>query len=96
MKSKCSAMKPTTSTQRKRDCHQLRFLVRPPAPPDMWDGYVPNHNAPSSFSDIANPGGWSEYTFQPVYKDKKYQGHFTPSATKVVPADDDGVRQMNG
>ena len=68
----------------------------PPAPPDTWGGYVPKFNAPVSFSDVDNPGGWSEYTFQPVYKDHKYQGHFTPSAAKVVPANANGEREIDG
>ena len=68
----------------------------PPGPPDTWTGYIPKFDAPPNFDDVDNPGGWSDFTFRPVYKDRKYVGHFTPSAAKVVPKDKDGHRISNG
>ena len=68
----------------------------PPGPPDGWAGYRPKHDAPQE-RDVDNPGGWSNYTFQPKYnKEKEYVDHYTPSGAIVVPENDDGRREMGG
>ena len=66
----------------------------PPDPPDNWTGYVPQYDAPAE-EDVDNPGGWSLYPFAARYNSKKkYEGHFTPSGARVVPVNDDGIRQI--
>ncbi len=41
----------------------------PPGPPVGFLGYMPklDLNATAHFSDVENPGRWSEYVFQPKY-----------------------------
>ena len=36
----------------------------PPGPPEDWAGYCPRYDAPPTFSQVDNPGGWSDFTFQ--------------------------------
>jgi hypothetical protein len=74
----------------------------PPGPPENYRGYLPklDAGAPLLFSEVDNPGGWSEFVFQPKYATergrKKYVGHVTPAGAKVLPANDDGIREHNG
>ena len=67
----------------------------PPSAPDDFKGYEPKHDAPPSFADVDNPGGWSQYTFQATYKNQKYEGCETPCKAKVVPANAEGKRVVN-
>jgi|SaaInl74LU_5_DNA_1037368.scaffolds.fasta_scaffold05988_1 hypothetical protein len=68
----------------------------PPQPPE-GHVYAPKHDAPALFSSVDNPGGFDSYSFQPKYdKSKKYTGHATPAGAKVVPANADGKRIMEG
>jgi len=74
----------------------------PPGPPENYRGYLPklDAGAPLLFSEVDNPGGWSEFVFQPKYATergrKKYVGHVTPAGAKVLPANDDGIREHDG
>ena len=74
----------------------------PPGPPTTFLGYVPKLDAPENFSDVDNPDRWSQFVFQPKYGQmnnrgpKVYVGHRTPAGAKVVPLNDDGVREVNG
>jgi hypothetical protein len=74
----------------------------PPGPPENFWGYLPklDAGAPLLFSEVDNPSGWSEFVFQPKYAmergRKKYVGHVTPAGAKVLPANDDGIREHNG
>jgi hypothetical protein len=57
----------------------------PPGPPITLLGYVPKLDAPAHFSDVDNPGRWSQFVFQPKYGQmnnrgpKVYVGHRTPA-----------------
>jgi len=46
----------------------------PPGAPITYQGYVPKSNAPLFFSEVDNPGGWSDFCFQAKYapKGKEY------------------------
>jgi len=69
----------------------------PPGPPPTWAGYEPKGNAPQSAEGVDNPGSWSLYSFAAKYKKgSEYLGHFTPAGAKVVPADADGQRVVQG
>ena len=74
----------------------------PSGAPIGFIGYCPKFDAPSHFSEVDNPGRWSEFVFQPKYLKVKgmptsaYAGHFTPAGAKVVPADCFGRREVNG
>ncbi len=52
-----------------------------PGSPDSWTPYEPKYGAPS-LDNLDNPGGWSEYTYEPKYtgsrENRSYFGHFTP------------------
>ncbi|KAL7528119.1 hypothetical protein ACHAXR_005384 [Thalassiosira sp. AJA248-18] len=68
----------------------------PPQPPDDWMGYVPKYDAPATFAEIDNPGGWSDYTYRAKYKAGKYVGCATPAGATVVPKNSNGERELNG
>ena len=77
----------------------------PPGAPIGFIGYCAKFDAPSHFSEVDNPGRWSDFVFQPKYvkvkgRDKTttstYAGHFTPAGAKVVPADSFGRCEVNG
>jgi hypothetical protein len=66
----------------------------PPGPPDSWIGYVPQYDGPAK-EDVDNPGNWHMYSFCARFNSKKkYEGHFTPCGARVVPANNDGIRQI--
>jgi hypothetical protein len=68
----------------------------PPQPPPTFTGYVRKHNAPAE-EDIDNPGAWSMFTFTPEFdKSNKNKFHSSPTGARVVPADSNGKRCMNG
>ena len=69
-----------------------------PTPPPSFKGYMPKEGsgAPSTFEEVDNPAGWTDYMFQPKYKGTVYEGHFTPCGAKVAPVGDDGKRVVNG
>ncbi len=67
-----------------------------PQPPPTFTGYVRKHDAPAE-EDIDNPAGWSMFTFTPEFdKQNKYKFHSTPTGARVVPADSNGKRCING
>jgi len=77
----------------------------PPSAPIGFIGYCKKIDAPSHFSEVDNPGRWSDFVFQPKYvkvkgRDKTttstYASHFTPAGVKVVPADSFGQCEGNG
>jgi hypothetical protein len=68
------------------------------APPNWIPPQVPPNWKPTRinvewgepiFDKVDNPGGWSEYTYQPVFnkEKKKYLFHTIPSGATVVPKD---------
>ena len=75
----------------------------PPRRSHQLPGYVPKLDAPLIFNEVDNPAGWDEFVFQAKYAvekgkkgHKKYVGHTTPAGALVVPANDDGIRDING
>lgn len=70
----------------------------PPQPPATFKGYIPKpqSGAPTTFDDVDNPGGWTDFMFQPKYKTNKYECHLSPTGARVVPASPDGKRIMKG
>lgn len=68
----------------------------PPTPPLTFTGYVQKYDGPRK-EDIDNPAGWSDYTYTASFdKNNKYKFHTTPTGARVVPADSNGNRCMNG
>ena len=69
------------------------------APPDFKPKARNESKGEPSFSDIDNPGNWSEYTFRPDFakKDKggNYIGHSLPTGAVPVPVKD-GKREAAG
>ena len=72
----------------------------PPQVPPNWRPPSPNIEwGEPSFDKVDNPGGWSNYTYQPVFnkEKKKYLYHAMPSGATVVPKDTvTGKRERNG
>ncbi len=78
----------------------------PPGAPITFLGCRPKLDAPAFFAEIDNPCRWNEFVFQPKYasekgrngekKQMRYVGHTTPAGAKVVPTNDDGIREING
>jgi hypothetical protein len=75
----------------------------PPGAPINFLGYVPKLDAPLIFEDIDNPARWDQFVFQAKYAvekggkgPKKYVRHTTPAGALIVPANDDGIREING
>ncbi len=78
----------------------------PPGAPINFLGYIPKLDAPAHFADVDNPGCWSNFVFQPKYaveegrkgekKTIRYVSHTTPAGEKVVPANEYGIRKVNG
>ena len=72
----------------------------PPQVPPNWRPSSPNIElGEPSFDKVDNPGGWSAYTYQPVFnkEKKKYLFHAMPSGATVVPKDTQtGKRELNG
>ena len=75
----------------------------PPGVPINFLGYVPKLDAPLIFDNVDNPAGWDQFVFQAKYAvekgkkgPKKYVGHTTPAGALVVPANDDGIQEING
>ena len=53
------------------------------------------------FQDVDNPGGWSSYSYRPVFKkekngEKKYKHHCLPTGCIPVPKNKDGKRIIDG
>ena len=67
----------------------------PPMPPIGFQ-YQPKWNAPASWEEVDNPGGWSPYTFQARYDKKAYTCHYTPTGAQVLPTAAGGARSING
>lgn len=67
----------------------------PPCAPPDFKPYEPKYDVPS-LDNLDNPGGWSEYTYQPKYtgsrENRSYVGHFTPGGATVVPKNENGER----
>ena len=73
----------------------------PPCAPDDWkpNEPKPQKGEPESFDNVDNPGGWSTYSYQAAFeqkKGKKYVQHQLPTGVVPVPLDEDGKRTCNG
>lgn len=75
---------------------------KPPSPPEGWTPPATKTNAGEpKFEDVDNPGGWSEYIFQPIFDVKKkakvkpYIHHCLPTGATPVP-ELNGKRSIGG
>jgi hypothetical protein len=72
----------------------------PPQVPPNWKPKTINVEwGEPTFDKVDNPGGWSVYTYQPVFnkEKKKYLYHTMPSGATVVLKDTTtGKRELNG
>jgi hypothetical protein len=78
----------------------------PPGATIHFLGYIPKLDAPAHFADVDNPSHWNDFVFQPKYAVEKgrkgekktiwYVGHTTPAGAKVVPANKNGICEVNG
>jgi hypothetical protein len=74
--------------------------------PINFHGYCPKVDAPAHFYDVGNPDQWNEFVIEPKYasekgkkwekKQTRYVSHTMPVGANVIPADDDGIHQING
>ena len=71
--------------------------------PDDWeDPPAKTEKKEPEFKEIDNPGGWSSFSFRPVYKKEKnddakmYKYHSLPTGCVPVEVDENGVRQNQG
>jgi hypothetical protein len=78
----------------KNDISHSRLYQAPPgwsAPsaPDDWNPTVKRNKGEPLFEDVDNPGGWSNYTFRPMFKQRgeKYICHARLAGTVPVPID---------
>ncbi len=77
----------------------------PPGAPITFSGYHSKLDAPAFFAKVDNPGQWNKFVFQPKYasekgrnrekKQMRYVGHTMPAGAKVVPANNDGIHEIN-
>ena len=72
-----------------------------PGPPEgwVWDPPKVAKGEPALFSDVDNPGSWSEFTFQPVFDtkgQKRYKYPALPTGIMPVPKNEDGKRLLHG
>jgi hypothetical protein len=58
----------------------------PPYAPKNWSPMVNSNKGEPLFEDVDNPGGWSSYTFRPIYKPRggKYIWHAMPAGACPV------------
>ena len=88
----------------KNDISHSRLYGAPPgwsAPsaPDDWNPTVNRNKGEPLFEDVDNPGGWSNYTFRPMFEQKggKYICHAMPAGAVPVPIDAvTGKREAGG
>jgi hypothetical protein len=59
----------------------------PPYGPDDWDPTIDRNKGEPLFEDVDNPGGWSSYTFRPIFEPRggKYICHAMPAGAVPVP-----------
>jgi hypothetical protein len=59
----------------------------PPYAPADWTPTVNTNKGEPLFKDVDNPGGWSSYTFRPMFEPRggKYICHAMPAGTVPVP-----------
>ncbi len=78
----------------KNDISHSRLYGAPPgwsAPsaPDDWNPTTNRNKGEPLFEDVDNPGGWSNYTFRPMFEQRegKYICHAMPAGAVPVPID---------
>jgi hypothetical protein len=59
----------------------------PPCAPDDWSPTINTNKGKPLFQDMDNPGGWSSYTFRPMFEPRggKYICHAMPAGAVPVP-----------
>jgi hypothetical protein len=59
----------------------------PPCGPDDWDPTINRNKGEPLFEDVDYPGGWSLYTFRPMFEPRirKYICHAMPAGAVPVP-----------
>jgi hypothetical protein len=59
----------------------------PPCGPDDWNPTINRNKGEPLFKDVDNPGGWSSYTFRPMFETRggKYICHAMPACAVPVP-----------
>jgi len=71
----------------------------PPGQPEDWNPRVNSSRGEPPMDDVDNPGGWSSFTYRPMFQAKggKYIGHAMPAGATAVPiSEETGKRQSNG
>ncbi len=71
----------------------------PPCGPDDWSPTVNTNEGEPLFEDVDNPGGWSSYTFRPMFEPRggKYICHAMPAGTVPIPINAEmGKREEGG
>ena len=71
----------------------------PPGPPEDWNPKVNSSRGEPPMDDVDNPGGWSSFTFRPMFQAKggQYIGHAMPAGATVVPkSEETWKRQSQG
>jgi len=64
----------------------------PPKPDPNWSLKTGKDELEMKYSEVDNPGGWSDYTFRPRYEKNVYVGHRMPAGARVVKDNGYGVR----
>jgi hypothetical protein len=59
----------------------------PPHAPNDWSPTVNKNKGEPLSEDVDNPGGWSSYTFRPMFKQRggKYICHAMPAGASPAP-----------
>jgi hypothetical protein len=59
----------------------------PPGQPEDWNPRVNSSRGEPPMDDVDNPGGWSSFTYRPMFQAKggQYIGHAMPAGATAVP-----------
>jgi len=71
----------------------------PPGQPEEWNPRVNSSRREPPMDDVDNPGGWSSFTYRPMFQAKagKYIGHAMPAGATAVPmSEETGKSQSKG
>ena len=63
----------------------------PPKPDPNWSLKTGKDELEMKYSEVDNPGGWSDYTFCPKYEKNVYVVHHMPAGARVVKDNGYGV-----
>jgi len=71
----------------------------PPGQPEDWNPRVNSSRGEPPMDDVDNPGGWSSFTYRPMFQAKggRYIGHAMPAGATAVPiSEETGKRESEG